>query len=79
MFGGSGGQLRSGENVLELLGHFVPAVVGDNRQILSPSATPNCVFFIARASGAGVIEIVKGDPWLGSTRNTSIVKIRVDD
>jgi hypothetical protein len=77
MFSASGGRLRSDENVLELLGHFIPAVLGDNWQILSPVATPNSVFFIARASGVAVIEIVKGDPWHAST--TTRHAIRVED
>jgi len=63
MFGATGGHLRSGENVLEFLGAFVPAVLGDNGKILSPAAAPNSVFFLARVSGVAAIDIVKGDPW----------------
>jgi hypothetical protein len=66
-FGASGGHLLSGLDVLQLIGPFVPAVIGTNGQVLSPMSAPNAVLFLARAPGNARIDIVTGDAWHGST------------
>lgn len=64
-FAASGGHIRSGTDVLELLGPFVPGVIGTNGQVLSPVAAPNAVLFLARGPGVASIDVVTGDPWHG--------------
>jgi hypothetical protein len=59
----SGGRVLSGASVLEMLGPFVPAVVGDNGEIFVPAGSPNSVLFYARGTGQAVVDIVVGDPW----------------
>jgi hypothetical protein len=63
LFRGSGGRIRAGADVLELLGPFVPAVVGDNGEIFSPTAPPNTLLLRALRPGQAAIEVVTGDPW----------------
>jgi hypothetical protein len=75
MFGASGGHLRSGGEVLELIGPFVPAVLGDNGQILSPAAAPNAVFFLARSVGIAPIDVFEGDPWHGPKINRLTITV----
>ena len=62
-FGATGGHFQSGMNVIKILGPFLPAVVGDNGQILSPMGAPNAVWFLARRPGRATIDVVTGDPW----------------
>jgi hypothetical protein len=62
-FGSSGGHVQSGKDVLEILGPFLPAVLGVNGQIVSPMGAPNTVWFLARRPGHARIDVVTGDPW----------------
>ncbi len=71
VFGATGGRLRSGEGIVELIGPFAPAVVATDGQVLAPMAAPNCLLCRARAPGSTTIEVVTGDPW-GASRSTSI-------
>jgi hypothetical protein len=63
VFGATGGHVHSGAKVVEILGAFVPGVLGDNGQILSPMGAPNAVLFVARRPGQATIDVVTGDPW----------------
>ena len=63
VFGATGGHVRSSADVVEILGPFLPGVVGDNGQILSPMGAPNAVLFLARRPGRAMIDVVTGDPW----------------
>jgi len=59
----TGGHVQSGADVVEILGPFVPGIMGDNGQILSPMGAPNAVLFLARRPGRATIDVVTGDPW----------------
>jgi hypothetical protein len=63
VFGATGGHVYSGAEVVEILGPFLPGVLGDNGQILSPMGAPNAVLFLARRTGRATIDVVTGDPW----------------
>ena len=63
VFGGTGGYVRSGQTVLEMLGAFLPGVLVENGQILSPAGFPNSVVFLARHPGQAVIDVVTGEPF----------------
>jgi hypothetical protein len=62
-FAASGGHVQSGADVVEMLGPFLPGVLRDNGEILSPMGAPNTVFFFARRPGRATIDVVTGDPW----------------
>jgi hypothetical protein len=74
-FGATGGHVQSGANVIEILGPFLPAVVGDNGQILSPMGAPNAVWFLARRPGRATIDVVTGDPWQAPQTTTLDITI----
>ena len=63
MFSASGGRVRSGQEAVELLGLFAPAVLGGNEEVLSPAAAPNTALFLAFSAGRATIDVVMGDPW----------------
>ena len=63
VFGATGGHVRSGAEVVEILGPFLPGVLGDDGRILSPAGAPNAVLFLARRPGRATIDVVTGDPW----------------
>lgn len=63
VFGATGGHVHSGAEVVEILGPFLPGVLGENGQILAPMASPNAVLFLARRPGRATIDVVTGDPW----------------
>jgi hypothetical protein len=63
LFTATGGHVRSGSDVVEILGPFNPGVLGDNGRVLSPMGAPNRILFIARQPGRATIDVVTGDPW----------------
>jgi hypothetical protein len=63
VFGATGGHVHSGAEVVEILGAFVPGVLGNNGEILSPMGAPNAVLVLARRPGRATIDVVTGDPW----------------
>jgi len=63
LFRAAGGHVRSGDNVIELVGIFVQAVVGAEGTILMPMGPPNTVLFRARKPGHARIDVVTGDPF----------------
>jgi len=62
-FNATGGHVQSGHDVIEMLGAFLPAVLGDNGDLLTPMGAPNTVLFRALKAGQATIDIVTGDPW----------------
>jgi hypothetical protein len=63
VFRGTGGHVRSGSSVLEMLGAFLPGAVTEKGQVLSPAGFPNSVVFLARHPGQVSIDVVTGDPF----------------
>ncbi len=76
VFGATGGHVYSGAEVVEILGPFLPGVLGDDGQILSPMGAPNAVLFLARRPGRATIDVVTGDPW--HTPETTALGITVE-
>ena len=81
-FSASGGHVKAGAGVVEMLGPFLSAVLADNGRspspdVLSPMGAPNTVFFLARRPGCAVIDVVTGDPW--HAPRTTIMEINVQD
>jgi hypothetical protein len=63
LFKATGGHVQSGDDVVEMLGAFLPAIQGDNGNILTPMGAPNTVLFRALRPGRASIDVVTGDPW----------------
>ena len=61
--GASGGHVQSGADVVEILGPFLPGVMGDNGKILSPMGSPSTLLFLARRPGRATIDVITGDLW----------------
>lgn len=76
LFRAAGGRVRSGGEVVELLGPFLQAVVGDDGNILTPMGPPNTVLFRARRPGQALIDVVTGDPFY--TPQTTSLGISVE-
>ena len=74
-FAATGGHVQSGAPVVALLGPFVPAVVGNNGEILTPMSAPNTVMFIGQAAGQATINVVNGDPWSQTQRATLTINV----
>jgi hypothetical protein len=75
MFSATGGRVQSGADVIELLGHFLPGVLADNDDILSPAGPPSTVFFLARRPGRATIDVVTGDPWHAPQTTTLMLNV----
>ncbi len=76
LFHAAGGHVRSGGDVIELVGPFISAIVGDEGTILTPVGPPNTVLFRARRPGRARIDVVTGDPFHGP--QTTILRITVE-
>jgi hypothetical protein len=63
LFHAAGGHVRSGDDVIELLGPFVTAVVGNKGDIVTPMGPPSTVLFRARRPGRALVDVVTGDPF----------------
>jgi hypothetical protein len=63
LFRAAGGHVRSGDDVVELLGAFRSAIVGDDGHIMTPVGPPNTTLFRARKPGRALIDVVTGDPF----------------
>jgi hypothetical protein len=72
----AGGRVREGDDVLDLLGPFVSAVLGDDGNVLTPAGPPNTVLFRARRPGRARVEVVTGDPF--HAPRTTAVDVRVE-
>lgn len=71
IFKALGGHIQSGDDVVELLGPFLPAVLGDNGNIFAPEGFPNTVMISARRSGRALIELFTGEH-LHTPRRTTL-------
>src|SRR5215510_3520468 len=76
LFRATGGRIRSGGDVVELLGSFLTAVLGEDGTILTPMGPPNTVLFRARRPGRARIDVVTGD--LFYTPQTTTIDIIVE-
>jgi hypothetical protein len=59
----TGGHVLAGEDVVEMIGAFLPAVLGEHGQVLTPMGAPNTVLFRALRPGLAKIDVITGDPW----------------
>jgi hypothetical protein len=75
-FHATGGQVRSGSEIMELIGSFVTAVVGTEGQILEPLGPPNAVLFRALSPGEAEISVFAGDPFHNPTMTEFRISIR---
>jgi hypothetical protein len=76
MFQATGGRVRSGDDVIELLGPFLTAILGDDGNILTPMGAPNSVLFRAHRPGLALIDVVTGTPF--HTPQTTVLGITVE-
>lgn len=76
IFDATGGRVQSNSGVMEFLGPFLPGVIGDNGQILSPMGTPNTILFLARRPGRATIDVVIGEPWNASRTITLDITVK---
>ena len=63
LFHATGGRVRSGGDVVEMLPPLLSAVLGDNGEIVTPAGAPNTVLVRARGPGHALIDVISGDPW----------------
>jgi hypothetical protein len=75
LFKATGGHVQSGDDVVEMLGAFLPAVQGDNGNILTPMGAPNTVLFRALRPGRASIDVVTGDPWHAPQTTTLAITV----
>ncbi len=62
-FRASGGQIKSGDGVIERLGPFVSGLLEADGNNISPMGGPNAVLFLARQPGKASINVVTGGDW----------------
>lgn len=62
-FHASGGRIGAGGDVVEMLGPFLEAIVGEDGNVLTPMGAPNVVLVRARRAGRAAIDVITGDPW----------------
>jgi len=63
LFRAAGGRVRAGGDAVELWGPFLPGVVGEDGDVLTPMGPPNAVLFRARRPGRARVDVVTGDPF----------------
>ncbi|HYZ32045.1 MAG TPA: hypothetical protein VE684_07145 [Crenalkalicoccus sp.] len=68
----TGGAVVSGKAAVEALGVFGAASLAPDGGVLTAAGGPDAVLFLARARGRARIEVVRGDPWQGPRRATTI-------
>ena len=59
----TGGQVKTGPGVLQLIGAFVPAIMQENGEVITPAGAPNTILCLAHAVGLAQFEVYGGDPW----------------
>lgn len=77
VFSVAGGHVRTGGDVVDMIGPLLAAVVGDNGAVLTPMGAPNRVLFRARQAGYAVIDVIVGDAW--SSPTTVVLNIVVEE
>jgi hypothetical protein len=75
-FAATGGHVQFGADIVEIIGPFLPGVLRENGEILSPMGAPNAVLFLACRPGRAMIDVVTGDPW--HAPQTTILEISVE-
>jgi hypothetical protein len=75
MFAASGGYVRTGSEVMEMIGPFLVGVLGPTGEVLSPAGPPNSILFVARQRGEASIAVVTGDPFYAPTTTTLAVHV----
>jgi hypothetical protein len=75
LFWAVGGQVRSGDDVVEMFGPFLQAVLGNDGNILTAMGPPNKILFYARQPGSVLIDVITGD--LFHTPQTNSLSITV--
>jgi hypothetical protein len=59
----AGVRIQEGGDVIEVIGPFVAAVLGDSGDVITPMGPPNTILLRARQSGRAVIDVITGDPF----------------
>jgi hypothetical protein len=73
----TGIHIESGADILETLGPFVPGLMLENGNIVSPVGAPNTVLLLTHRSGLARIKMIIGDPWHRS--DSRMLEITVED
>jgi hypothetical protein len=71
----SGARVQAGGPAIELLGPFLPAVVGTDGEVLAPEGAPNTVLVRARQPGSATIDVFTRDPFHASRPITMTVAV----
>jgi hypothetical protein len=74
LFTASGGHVRNGPEVIQMLGAFITSTLGDGGEIYTPLGPPNHVLFRCLSPGSAEIDIVTSD-----LHRLSAVFVRSDD
>jgi hypothetical protein len=74
-FGATGGRVRSGSSAVEMLGPFIPGVLSNDGEIISPAGPPGTVLFLARRPGRAVIDVIIGDPFHTTATTTIAIDV----
>ncbi len=76
-FAASGGAVEAGDDVIEAIGPFAPAIVGLEGRTVAPESPPTAVLFRARAPGRARLAVFTG---FGSrTPGRATIEILVED
>lgn len=59
----SGGRVVSGGAAVEVLGPFVPAILGAGGALLTPMGPPGAILLVARSPVPAEVEVFAGDPF----------------
>jgi hypothetical protein len=71
----TGGHVRAGADVVDMIGAFLPAVCTAAGEVVTPMGAPGVVLFVARTAGSASLEIVTGDPWSSSQQKTIAIVV----
>jgi hypothetical protein len=77
LFQAIGGRVQSGGDVVEMLGPFLPAVVGEDGNVMTPMGAPNTVLFRVHRPGRATIDVVTGVPWQAPQSVTLSIVVEV--
>src|SRR3954471_21232969 len=70
-----GARVHSESSVVDVLGSFVPAVVGVNGQVIEPAGTPNTVILRALRPGTARVTLLKIEPWHGNAQTVLEISV----
>lgn len=63
LFKAAGCGVREGEAFVDILGPFLPAILVDHGEILTPQGPPNTVLVRALNPGQAVLDVITGNPF----------------